>query len=133
MYKRQDQASALVGGLGVAPGANIGKTVGSQSDEHNPPVFEPVHGSAPDIAGKDIANPIGMLLSAKMMLEYLEFRDEAKLLSKSIQSCIQRGFKTLDLGGDLGTVAFTDKLITTICSLTLENQAVEKTVSQHRL
>ncbi len=101
--------AGLVGGLGVVPGANIGDVQG---------VFEAVHGSAPDIAGKGVANPLALLMSAVMMLEYLaETRKDESC--QEVASRIQTGYrraladdrKTRDLGGDLTTEAFTGAVI----------------------
>jgi 3-isopropylmalate dehydrogenase len=93
-----DEAAQLVGGLGLAPSANIGE---------NFALFEPVHGSAPDIAGKGIANPIAMMLSVNMMLEWLNSsrKDEECMrasikLQEAIFSVLKKGMKTPDLGGD---------------------------------
>ncbi len=104
-----DLCAGLVGGLGVVPGANIGDDAA---------VFEAVHGSAPDIVGKGIANPLALLMSAVMMIEHIGVaKDDAKLLeqAKKIRSayerCLAEGRKTRDLGGDLGTDAFTDAVI----------------------
>lgn len=97
-----DEASGLVGGLGVAPGANIGDST---------PVFEPVHGSAPDIAGKGIANPLGMLLSAELMLLEFGMKDEAALLSSKITQALASGPRTKDLGGTATTEEFVNSLI----------------------
>ena len=93
-----DEASALVGGLGVAPSANVGKGT---------PVFEPVHGSAPDIAGKGIANPVGALFSASMMLETLEFLQEAARVRKAVLDTLAGGLYTVDMGGKNTTEEFT--------------------------
>lgn len=94
-----DLAAGLIGGLGVAGGANIGKKVA---------VFEAVHGTAPDIAGKGICNPTAMLLSAVMMLEYLKMYDEAKRLRGALFEVLREG-KTLtgDLRGKATTKEFT--------------------------
>ena len=104
-----DLCAGLVGGLGVVPGANIGADAA---------VFEAVHGSAPDIVGKGIANPLALLMSGVMMLEHIGVqKDDAKLLDQAtaIRSAYERalaeGKKTRDLGGDLGTDAFTDAVI----------------------
>jgi methanogen homoisocitrate dehydrogenase len=83
-------AAALVGGLGLVPSANIGK-------KHA--FFEPVHGSAPDIAGKRIANPIAAILSMKMMLEWYELTDEAIIVQDAIEYVINQNSVTPDLGG----------------------------------
>jgi isopropylmalate/isohomocitrate dehydrogenase-like protein len=86
-----DEAAGLVGGLGMAPSGNVG-------DKNA--IFEPVHGSAPDIAGKGIANPIATLLSAAMMLEWLGQSKSAKQLEEAIMVVLKEGLvKTPDLGG----------------------------------
>jgi isocitrate dehydrogenase (NAD+) len=98
-----DLCAGLVGGLGVAPGANIGNGLA---------IFEPVHGSAPGIAGKDIANPTAMMLSGVHMLRYLGELQAAARVHKAITKIIEDGkFVTADLGGKLGTAAFTEKVI----------------------
>ena len=98
-----DLAAGLVGGLGVVPGANMG-------DEDA--VFEAVHGSAPDIAGKGIANPTALLLSAVMMLDYLGEGERSKRLRKAIEMVYAEG-KQLpgDVGGSATTREFTDAVI----------------------
>ena len=97
-----DLISGLVGGLGVAPAANIGEDVA---------IFEAVHGSAPDIAGKGIANPTALLLSGALMLDYLGESKKAELLRGSIQDAIRRGTVTADLGGSLKTAEYVNELI----------------------
>jgi isocitrate/isopropylmalate dehydrogenase len=104
-----DLCAGLVGGLGVTPGANIG-------DERA--VFEAVHGSAPTIAGQDVANPLALLMSAVMMLNYLseqrgapELRACATRIRDAYNAALQSGAKTRDLGGSLGTREFTDAVI----------------------
>lgn len=101
-----DLCAGLVGGLGFAPGANIGlKTA----------VFEPVHGSAPNIAGKNIANPIAMMLSGVHMLKYIGEIEAANKIEKAISYALKEGIaKTHDLGGSFGTEEFTDYLISII-------------------
>ena len=101
-----DLCAGLVGGLGVVPGANMGKDIA---------IFEAVHGSAPDIAGKNIANPTAMILSGVQMLKYLgEFR-AAELVEKAVSMIIEEGKAvTRDLGGQFGTIEYTDKIIETI-------------------
>lgn len=104
-----DLCAGLVGGLGVTPGANIGD---------RDAVFEAVHGSAPDIAGQGVANPLAIMMSAAMMLNHLaETRDDtacrtaaAKVRDAYNQALID-GAKTRDLGGSLGTSEFTDAVI----------------------
>ena len=98
-----DLCAGLVGGLGLAPGANIGDNRG---------IFEAVHGSAPDIAGKDIANPTAILLASAMMLDYLNLSDASQRLRKSIRTVIGQGnVVTPDLGGSATTTEYTDELI----------------------
>ncbi len=104
-----DLCAGLVGGLGVVPGANQGDGMA---------VFEAVHGSAPDIAGKGIANPLALLMSAVMMLNYLaETRSDARCrnvadtIKSAYNSAIADGQRTRDLGGSLGTLEFADALI----------------------
>jgi isocitrate dehydrogenase (NAD+) len=98
-----DQIAGLVGGLGLAPGGNIGKDAA---------IFEAVHGSAPDIAGKNIANPSALLLGAVMMLQHMGMQTEAQRIQRSLESVIQDGdMLTPDLGGNASTDQFTDALI----------------------
>lgn len=98
-----DLCAGLVGGLGVAPGANIGNDLA---------IFEPVHGSAPDIAGKDMANPTAIMLSGVQMLRYIGEMEAADRIHKALTKVIEEGGSvTCDLGGSLGTSAFTDKVI----------------------
>ena len=98
-----DESAGLVGGLGLAPSGNIG--------DHNG-LFEPVHGSAPDIAGKNIANPCSMILSASMMLDYLgewEISNDIKnAVEKVIADC---RIRTPDLGGDSSTIEVTKAIV----------------------
>lgn len=97
-----DLGSALVGGLGVAPGANLGDGVA---------VFEAVHGSAPDIAGKDLANPTSAILSSAMMLKHLGMKEEGQRIEDAIAACFASGQMTGELGGTLGCKAFTEAII----------------------
>jgi len=92
-----DEASALVGGLGVAPSANLGAGT---------PVFEPVHGSAPDIARKSIANPVGALFACGMMLEALEEAEAGSRLRQAVIETLAGGLSTPDLGGSATTEQF---------------------------
>ncbi|RME05418.1 MAG: isocitrate/isopropylmalate dehydrogenase family protein [Anaerolineae bacterium] len=100
-----DEASALVGGLGFAPSANVGEGT---------PLFEPVHGSAPDIAGQGIANPTGAILSAALMLETLGLPAEAKRLRAGVQRTLAAGIRTPDAGGSATTQAFTQAVIASL-------------------
>jgi methanogen homoisocitrate dehydrogenase len=97
-----DVASYLVGGLGLVPSANIG-------DQYA--LFEPVHGSAPDIAGKNIANPIAAIRSAAMLLEYLGDRAGAGIIESSINQVLVQGIRTRDLGGTAGTREFGEAVL----------------------
>jgi isocitrate dehydrogenase (NAD+) len=95
-----DEVSGLVGGLGLAPGANIGTHAS---------IFEAVHGSAPDIAGKGIANPAAQMLAAAMMLDHLEQLKPARRIREAIEQVIvQDNIRTRDLGGAASTVEFGD-------------------------
>jgi isocitrate dehydrogenase (NAD+) len=98
-----DLCAGLVGGLGVVPGANLGTRYA---------VFEAVHGSAPDIAGKGLANPIACLRSAAMMLEHVGLRDAAGRIEFSVRRTLERKVGlTRDLGGDGTTATITRELI----------------------
>ncbi len=101
-----DLVAGLVGGLGMAPGANIGKDAA---------IFEAVHGSAPDIAGKGIANPVAILLAAALMLEHVRLPDLARRLRQAIDETLNVDqVRTGDLGGTAGTAAFTQALVARI-------------------
>ncbi len=97
-----DLCAGLIGGLGVAQGANIGLDYA---------VFEPVHGSAPDIKGQNKANPTALLLSAIEMLKYIGEFAYADKIEKALFKTLSQGEKTCDLGGNLSTTEFTDKII----------------------
>lgn len=104
-----DLCAGLVGGLGVVPGANIGD---------DGAIFEAVHGSAPDIAGQDRANPLAMLMSAVMMLNYIadvrqdaRAREVAERIRCAYDRALSEGCRTRDLGGELGTQAFAREII----------------------
>ncbi|MBP0603076.1 isocitrate dehydrogenase [Aeromonas sanarellii] len=98
-----DLCAGLVGGLGMAPGANIGEGAA---------IFEAVHGSAPDIAGKNIANPTSVILASIQMLEYLGMQDKAERIREAVRSTIESGDRvTRDLGGSASTSEFTQAII----------------------
>jgi isocitrate dehydrogenase (NAD+) len=98
-----DLCAGLVGGLGMVPGANIGKDTA---------IFEAVHGSAPDIAGKNIANPSSMILAAIQMLQHLKLFELADKILTALQEAIKQGDRTTrDLGGSHGTTEFTQAVI----------------------
>jgi len=93
-----DQLAGLVGGLGMAPGANIGPDAA---------IFEAVHGSAPDIAGKGLANPLALLLAACLMLDHVGRADSAGRIRKAMLACLNAdGVRTPDLGGNASTADF---------------------------
>jgi tartrate dehydrogenase/decarboxylase/D-malate dehydrogenase len=100
-----DLAAAVAGSIGVAPSGNL-----------NPPgefpsMFEPVHGSAPDIAGQGIANPVGQMWAAAMMLEHLGEDAAAAALIAAFEATLVDGVRTPDLGGNAGTKDFTDAVL----------------------
>jgi isocitrate dehydrogenase (NAD+) len=98
-----DLCAGLVGGLGMAPGANIGKDCA---------IFEAVHGSAPDIAGKNLANPTSVILASVQMLEYLNLGEQAEKIRHALKDVIESGDRTTsDLGGTHGTSDFTQAML----------------------
>ncbi|MBP6766036.1 MAG: NAD-dependent isocitrate dehydrogenase [Rubrivivax sp.] len=98
-----DLVAGLVGGLGMAPGANIGADAA---------IFEAVHGSAPDIAGKGLANPTALLLAAAMMLDHCKLHEQATRLRHALNATLNTdGVRTRDLGGLASTSAFTAALV----------------------
>ena len=103
-----DLGPAVAGGIGIAPSANL------NVERVYPSMFEPVHGSAPDIAGKGIANPIGTLWSVQMMLEFLGEAMAADTLLNAIGSVTGRGILTKELGGKAGPMEFTDAVLAAI-------------------
>jgi isocitrate dehydrogenase (NAD+) len=101
-----DLVAGLVGGLGMAPGGNIGEDAA---------IFEAVHGSAPDIAGKGIANPVALMLAAAMMLDHCKLPELAARLRKAIDDTLNLDkVRTADLGGSAGTDAFAKALVSRI-------------------
>lgn len=100
-----DIAGAITGSIGVAPSANLNPT-----GEH-PSMFEPVHGSAPDIAGRGIANPVGQIWSGAMMLAHLGHAEAAAVLERAFEAALSEGIATGDLGGEASTESFTDAVI----------------------
>ncbi len=97
-----DLCAGLVGGLGVVPAANLGTEIG---------VFEAVHGSAPDIAGKSIANPTALLLSALLMLRHIDEGEMADRIMQALSAVLSEGtVRTRDLGGRASTIEFTDAI-----------------------
>jgi isocitrate dehydrogenase (NAD+) len=101
-----DLCAGLVGGLGLVPGANLG---------HECAIFEAVHGSAPDIAGKDIANPTALLQSAVLMLLHLDETAAAGKVQAAIEKVYsERKTLTRDVGGSAGTTQFADAILAAI-------------------
>lgn len=99
-----DEASVLAGSMGMLPSASL--------SESGVGLYEPIHGSAPDIAGKGIANPVGTILSAAMMLRYsLKLEGEAGCIEQAVNDAITNGARTADLGGTLNTRQMTDEVI----------------------
>ena len=92
-----DLGPACAGTIGIAPSANI------NPERNYPSMFEPVHGSAPDIAGKKIANPIGQIWPGAMMLEHLGHPDAAAAIVKAIETVLMEGPRTRDIGGTAST------------------------------
>ena len=92
-----DLGGVIGGGLGLAPSTN------TNPERLYPSMFEPVHGSAPDIAGRGIANPIAAILSAAMMLDHLDQSNAADAIRSAVASALAQGHKTADLGGTLST------------------------------
>jgi tartrate dehydrogenase/decarboxylase / D-malate dehydrogenase len=106
-----DLASAIAGSIGVAPSANL------NPERLHPSMFEPVHGTAPDIAGKGIANPVGQMWAGAMMLEHLGERLAAAELVSAFEGCLNAGLSTGDLGGVAGTAEFTNAVNARIAAL----------------
>ena len=100
-----DLAAAAAGSIGVAPSANI------NPPKDHPSMFEPVHGSAPDIAGQGIANPVGQLWAAAMMLQHLGESAAADRLTAAFESVLAAGVRTRDLGGQASTAEFTNAVL----------------------
>lgn len=97
-----DLAAGLVGGLGLLPSANVGAERA---------LFEPVHGTAPDIAGQGIANPVAAMLSAAMLLEFLDRDDAAARVRAAVEGVLRDGPRTPDLGGDATTTGVADAVL----------------------
>ena len=99
-----DEAAMLTGSIGMLPSASLG--------DGGPGLFEPVHGSAPDIAGQGVANPLAMFLSAAMMLRHgLDLEAQAAAVESAVQRALAAGLRTPDLGGESGTAQATDAVL----------------------
>lgn len=106
-----DLGSALAGSLGIAASANL------NPDHRYPSMFESVHGSAPDIAGQGIANPIGAIGSASLMLQELGLQEEAELINQAIRNATANGYLTADIGGNTHTKDMTDAIINELANI----------------
>lgn len=100
-----DLAAAVAGSIGIAPSANV------NPDRSMPSMFEPVHGTAPDIVGQGLANPVGQLWAGAMMLEHLGEHDAAASLTAAFEQALSEGVSTRDLGGTASTQEFTDEVL----------------------
>jgi len=99
-----DEASVLTGSMGMLPSASLGSG--------GPGLYEPIHGSAPDITGRGIANPLGTILSAAMLLRHsLGLAKQAAAVEKAVYDAISAGCRTLDLGGQMGTLAMAEEVL----------------------
>jgi 3-isopropylmalate dehydrogenase len=99
-----DEASVLAGSMGMLPSASLG--------ESGPGLYEPIHGSAPDIAGQRIANPVGTILSTAMLLRHsLGLENEAASIEAAVEQAITDGARTVDVGGKLNTKQMADEII----------------------
>jgi tartrate dehydrogenase/decarboxylase/D-malate dehydrogenase len=111
-----DEAAALAGGIGLAPGGNV------NPERRYPSMFEPIHGSAPDIAGQGIANPLAAILAGAMLLRHLNATHAAGAIETAVGTLLREGrIRTPDLGGSASTAQVGDA----ICALVTEKQLVE--------
>ena len=106
-----DLGSAVTGSIGLAPSANL------NPEGEFPSLFEPVHGSAPDIAGKGLANPVGQIWSGAMMLEHLGHPEAAAHLQAAFEAALRDGHRTRDVGGTASTTEFTAAVLSAIDTL----------------
>ncbi|MCI6893061.1 MAG: 3-isopropylmalate dehydrogenase [Treponema sp.] len=103
-----DEASQITGSIGMLASASLG-------DGSGPGLYEPIHGSAPDIAGKNLANPLATILSAAMLLRYdFKMDEEAKAIEKAVNDVLSEGWRTSDIAGDVEAVKATGKLVGTV-------------------
>jgi 3-isopropylmalate dehydrogenase len=108
-----DEASVLAGSMGMLPSASLGEAgVGLSPDAGVKGLYEPIHGSAPDIAGKGIANPVGTILSSAMMLRHsFKLESEAEAIEQAVHQAVTDGARTADIGGKLNTRQMADEII----------------------
>ena len=103
-----DEASQITGSIGMLASASLG-------DGSGPGLYEPIHGSAPDIAGKNLANPLATILSAAMLLRYdFKMKEEAKAIEKAVNDVLNEGWRTSDIAGDVEAVKAAGKLVGTV-------------------
>ena len=121
-----DQSSVIPGSLGLLPSASLAGAPSTPSADFKPTsgLYEPIHGSAPDIAGKGIANPIGTILSAAMLLRYsLGLEKPAKAIEEAVKKALDTrelggyGLRTADLGGNVSTKELGDKIVEILSGL----------------
>ena len=102
-----DEASQITGSIGMLASSSLGDGTG-------PGLYEPIHGSAPDIAGKNLANPLATILSAAMLLRYdFKLEEEAKTIENAVQAVLDEGWRTGDIAGDIEAVKASGKLVGT--------------------
>jgi len=107
-----DEASVLAGSMGMLPSASLSEAGIGFSGAGGRGLYEPIHGSAPDIAGQGIANPVGTILSAALMLRYsFKMEDEARCIETAVEAAIAAGARTVDLGGGLTTRQMADEIL----------------------
>jgi 3-isopropylmalate dehydrogenase len=112
-----DEAAMLTGSIGLLPSASLGAAPGGEGarGQRGPGLFEPVHGSAPDIAGQGVANPLAMFLSVAMLLRHgLGLESEAAAVESAVERALEAGLRTPDLGGDAGTAQATRAVLENI-------------------
>ncbi|MEL6486917.1 MAG: isocitrate/isopropylmalate family dehydrogenase, partial [Pseudomonadota bacterium] len=103
-----DELSAIVGSIGLAPSASLGVP-------GTPGLYEPIHGSAPDIAGQGIANPLGAILSSAMLLRHsANMNDAAAQIETAVSKALEKGLRTKDLGGQAGTEEATEAVLSAL-------------------
>ncbi len=120
-----DQLSAVGGSIGLLASASVGTS--------GPMLFEPIHGSAPDIAGRDIANPAGAIACAAMLLEEaLELPDEAAILTRALEQTLTDGHRTADLDGDHGCAAFGDRVRDNLLARLSPRTALRELIAMNR-
>ena len=104
-----DEAAVLCGSIGLLPSASLGASL---SDGRRPGLYEPIHGSAPDLANRDVANPVGTILSTAMLLRHsLGRADVARAIETAVHDVLASGVRTADLAGSTGTLAMADAVV----------------------